>query len=197
MTLSDELAAVRRPFRALAEIGAREPPTAREAVAKIAFALFVVGAFVSLVTAGRLVAFHVASTMIAYAFAPGLQLLALLVVRRFVVPGEPIPRLVVLHAAGFGPWLLTLLALAALCVLAPDVYVAFFFLLERGVLPILVLLTFAWSGVLTYAAFARGLGLGRAKAARATALYYLVYVGSVVAYYLAANQIQPQIAGPR
>ena len=50
-------------------------------------------------------------------------------------------------------------------------------------------------GAYVVLAFASGLGLGRRRAALATAVHYVAYVGSVVGYYLALNQIQPQFPG--
>ena len=83
------------------------------------------------------------------------------------------------------------LTVAAVCLFVPDVYVAFFSLLRVGLLPGLLLGTWIWSGVLTFACFREAIGLPRAGLA--TALFYLAFVATIVAYYLLMNAIQPQL----
>ena len=83
--------------------------------------------------------------------------------------------------------------LAGVCLLAPDVFATFGWLLQKAILPGLFLAVIVWSGVLTYACFRSGLALGRGRAGVATAIFYLAFAAVIVGYYLANNEIQPQL----
>ena len=224
MLWSDEARILVRPFRAYADLAAAgDDRPARTAAARILFFLFVCGAFVSLITAGRLVAFHVVSTMAFWSFIPAAQALVLLVVLRLVTAhraaapaASPDPlsgegprssdtrrrartgaparaEALALYFAGHAPWMLFFMLVAGICLVAPDVYGALVWMLRHGVLPVLFLGTIAWSGVLTYACFRAGLALPRARARAATALFYLGFSTLIIGYYLAMNEIQPQL----
>jgi hypothetical protein len=158
------------------------------------FQLLGIGVFVSLTASGRLVAGHVLAGAF-YVFGPVLQAIAVAASLRVASREEPFPRALSLYYAGQGPWILVLAVVAALPVLAPGLLslpniprliTALFTLLGVGLL---------WGGIVTFAFFRAGLDLGRARAAAGTAVFYLVYVGSIVGYYLAMNQIQPQLLG--
>ncbi len=150
--------------------------------------------FVSFTAAGRLVAFHVVSTMVFWAFAPLLQAIcAGATVRALGPKGISLPRALSLYFAGHAPWMVLLVLVAGVCFVAPDVYGTFTWLLRAWVLPGLIFVTWGWSGALTYACFRAGLGASRGRAAAMTALFYALFAGSVVGYYLATNQIQPQL----
>ena len=98
-----------------------------------------------------------------------------------------------LYFTGHGPWFFFFLFLVAVCFFAPDVYATMMWMVSHGVLPLLLLGSWVWSGVLTFACFRAGLGFSRGRASGATALFYLGYAGTIVGYYLAMNQIQPQV----
>ena len=104
-----------------------------------------------------------------------------------------IPRSLALYFTGHGPWMIFFMALVAVCFLAPDVYGAMTALLARGILPAIFLSTIGWSGVLTFACFRAGLGMRKPRAAAATALFYLGFSSVILGWYLALNQIQPQV----
>jgi len=201
MPWSDDARVMVHPFRAYAALALSEehaPGSARRALAlRVALILVVLGGFVSLTAAGRLVAFHVASTMVFWSFIPAVQAAVFAVVLRIASPQGYRPGLVPalsLYFTGHGPWMLFLLALAGVCLAAPDVYATMTWLLGHGVLPALLLATIAWSGVLTFACFRAGLGLSRRRAALATAGFYAGFSGVIVSYYLAMNEIQPLVS---
>ena len=133
--------------------------------------------------------------MVFWSFAPALQALACALATRIAAPEKSPARAVALYFDGHAPWLFFLLAVAGLCVLPPDPGSTLLWLLSKGILPGALLATAGWGGVLTFASFASGLGLGRRRAALATTIFYVAYVGSIVGYYLALNQIQPQLPG--
>lgn len=196
MIWSDDARVMIRPFRVYHELAEASPaPGVRAAIERAIFLLFVIGAFVSFTAAGRLVAFHVASTMVFWSFVPVIQAVVFALVLRLLAPRAPVSRALALYFTGHGPWLLFLTALAGGCLFAPDVYAAFAALLRTGVLTGLLLGTWIWSGVLTFACFRAGLGLARGRAGLATALFYAGYVAAIVSYYLLMNAIQPQIGG--
>jgi hypothetical protein len=197
-TWSDDARVMVHPFRVYQELAAsEEPDTGRRAIeralSRALFVLFVIGAFVSWTAAGRLVAFHVASTMVFWSFVPAIQAALFAAILRALGPGQGIARGLSLYFTGHGPWLLFLSALAGVCLFAPDVYGLLMWLLGHGILPALLVGTWAWSGLLTFACFHAGLGLSRRRAQLATSLFYAGYVGAIVSYYLLMNAIQPQI----
>jgi hypothetical protein len=195
MPWSDDALVMVRPFRGYADLAAAEDPSpARTAGARALFFLFVVGAFVSLTAAGRLVAFSLLSTIVFWSFLPLVQAAVFVVALRLVRPPRPVPALGLhLYFAGHGPWMALFMLLAAVCLLAPDVGAAMTWLLRSFVLPGSMLVTIAWSGVLTFACFRAGVGLTRGRAAAATALFYCGFSAVIVGYYLAMNEIQPQL----
>lgn len=194
MDWSDEARVLARPFRGYASLRAEDDPApARTAAIRALFFLFACGAFVSLTSAGRFVAFHLASTMAFWAFIPAAQAGALLLALRAAAPGVDPRRALALYFAGHGPWIIFFLAVSAMCLFAPDVYATFTWLLRRGVLPLAFLGTIAWSAVLTYACFRSGLDLPRRSARAATAIFYAAFSATIVGYYLAMNEIQPQL----
>ncbi|APR75033.1 Hypothetical protein A7982_00379 [Minicystis rosea] len=223
MLWSDEARILVRPFRAYADLAAAgDERPARTAALRILFFLFICGAFVSLFTAGRLVAFHVVSTMAFWSFIPAAQALVFLGVleivnrrssappatdeptsdrdppssytrRRARAGGASRAEALALYFAGHGPWMLFFMLLAGICLVAPDVYRTMVWLLRHGVLPALFLTTIVWSAVLTYACFRRGLAFPRARAGAATALFYVGFSTLIIGYYLAMNEIQPQL----
>jgi hypothetical protein len=196
MPWSDDVRVMVHPFRVYAELGAVEiERPARALGARVAFVLLVIGGFVSLTSAGRLVAFHVASTMIFWSFVPAVQAAAFVVAVRLSSRSDRRPRLLpalTLYFTGHGPWLAFFLLVAGVCLFAPDVYASMMWLLGHGVLPAFFLAAVGWCGVLTFACLRAGLGFSRGRASAATALFYVGFSGVVVGYYLAMNQIQPQ-----
>src|ERR1700722_2684035 len=126
MPWSDDARVMAHPFRAYATLAAApEDRPARALVVRVGFLLLVLGGFVSLTAAGRLVAFHVASTMVFWSFLPAAQAAVFLALAPLIGPPRPRPRLVSalsLYFTGPGPWLLFLLLVAGVCLGAPDVY---------------------------------------------------------------------------
>lgn len=194
MPWSDDARVLARPFQAYAELAVEgEEQPARTALTRALFFLFTVAAFVSFVTAGRLVAFHLVSTMLFWSFLPAVQALAFVFALRLTAPRESRAEALALYFAGHGAWMLFFLAVSAMCLFAPDVRAAFQWLLAKGVLPLLMLVTIAWSIVITFACFRAGVGLARNRAAAATGIFYGAFTVVIVGYYLAMNEIQPQL----
>ena len=192
MLFSDEARAMIRPHRTYAALGASDEWDGRMLAAKIAMLQLALGGWVSLTTAGRLVAAHVAMTALFWAFVPFWQVVGVLVALRVVAPKTPRVRALCLYFVGHGPWLGLLLVISGVCIFAPNVYAAMMTLLTSGALPGALLVAFAWGGVLTWALFRSGLSLSRGRAAAATAIFYLVFIGAIVGYYFVTDQILPQ-----
>jgi hypothetical protein len=196
VTLSDDVRVMLHPFAVYRELGkADEPEPGRAAFMRACFFMLVLGGFISLTTAGRLVAFHVASVFVTWAFLPLLQGLAQTLAVRTVAPKASVRRALALYFTGHGPWFFWMLAVALVPLVVGDVYKTMTLLLRSGVIPVLLLVAIGWGGVLTFASFRAGLDLSRGKAAAATAIHYLVFGGTILGYYLATNQIQPQWPG--
>ena len=203
MDWSDDARVMVRPFRTYAELaGAIDEPRgegprpARALAVRVAFILLVLAGFVSLTAAGRLVAFHVASTMLFWSFVPAVQAAVFALVLRLLDPSRAraafVPALS-LYFTGHGPWLSFFMLIAGVCLFAPDVYGTMTWLLGHGILPGAMLVVIVWSMVLTFACFRTGIGFSRARAGAATALFYAGFTVVIVGYYLAMNQIQPQL----
>jgi len=176
-----------RPFRVYAELARAEEGEGRPTVlAGMARFLFVFGAFVSLTATGRLAPNELVSGMISFAYVPIVHGIALGVAIRSVAREIRLARAFALYAEGYGPWFLLMLLVAGGSLFAPA---------PAGLLSKvggwMMLATTGWSGVLTFACFRSGLGLSRRRAATATALHYIIIIGLVLGYFLAAGQLLP------
>lgn len=194
MVWSDDTALLRHPFGRYAVLGKNEASsTWRSAGLRIAKLMFTLGLFVSISTTGRVVPIQVASTMLAWLFTPLVQAFAVLFVARVFRRDASRARVLDLYFAGHGPWLVLMWIAAGIVAVPPNPTEIFFFLLGKGILPLLLVGAFVWSVVLNVAMFRTGLGLSRGKTALATALFYVLFVGQVVGYYFFNDAIQPQL----
>lgn len=182
-----------RTYRALSPLRAER--TWSDLARGVCLELVLLGAFVSLTSAGRLVLGHMLFTAVFWGFLPLLQIVAVIAAVRVASPRERSIPALSLYFEGLGPYYVFFLVLPAICLLAPDVYGAMTALLRVGALPLYLLGTIVWGGVITWAFFREGLGLTRARSALGSAVFYAIFVGVVVGYYLACNEIQPQIVG--
>lgn len=157
--------------------------------------LFVVGVFVSFITAGRWHALHVMSTMIMWSFVPAYQVLFIAWISRLLKCQRALSQVVDLFFAGQTPWYLFFSLISGICIFAPEVWPTFQWLLSTGVLAGLFLATIGWSVILTYAFFRSGLELSRARSAVGCALFYVLFDGTVAVWYLATGQLYPLIFG--
>ncbi|MFO0586450.1 MAG: hypothetical protein U0441_02860 [Polyangiaceae bacterium] len=193
---STEAALLVRPFRTYRELAKlRDRRTWRDLARGVAIEMTLLGGFVSITSAGRMVLAHVVFTALFWGFLPALQIGAIFAAVRVAAPRERIAAAASLYFEGLGPWYVFFLALPAVCLLSPDVYGTMTTLLRVGALPAYLLATIVWGGVITWAFFREGLGLTRGRAALGSAVFYVIFVGVVVGYYLACNEIQPQIVG--
>ena len=174
------------PFRGYEELASQQGEDAPTIAGGAVRLLFVIGAAVAITATGRLAPVELAIATLSFAYVPVIQLIALAAALRVVAKGAPTGRAFALYLAGHGPWLVTLLLVTAVCLLAPAPAAVLF-----AALPPAVVLTFLWSGVLTFACFRRGLGLGRARAGIATAIHALVLTSLVLGYFLSMNQLGP------
>lgn len=193
---SAEAALLVRPFRTYRELGERRAErTWRDLARGLLIEGVMLGAFVSITSAGRLVIWHVLLTAVFWGFLPALQVGAVAAAVRAAAPGERIVPAASLYFDGLGPYYVFYLFLSGVCLLAPDVYGAMTGLLRAGALPLILVGTIAWGVVITWAFFREGLGLSRGRAGRGAAVFYAIFVGVVLSWYLALNQIQPQVVG--
>lgn len=156
--------------------------------------LVVLGATISVTTAGRFVLAHVLLVGAAWAFVPAAQLLALCLVRTRAGRHRPLGPTIHLFFAGQGGWLALLVALVALVSLAPSLADAltsthWIVLLAGGGLVALL------HGVVVTFAFVREVwGVARRPAAVATLSYYLLLATIFLSYFLVMGQLTPLLA---
>jgi hypothetical protein len=194
MVWSDDTALLRHPFGRYAVLGQDEASSTWRSVGlRLGRLMLTLGLFVSISTTGRVVPSQVAATMVAWLFTPLLQAFSVLFVARVFGRDSSRARVLDLYFAGHGPWLVLMWIAAGIVVVPPNPTEIFFFLLGKGILPGLVLGAFVWGVVLNVAMFRSGLGLSRGKTALATALFYVLFIGQVVGYYLVNDAIQPQM----
>ncbi|MEZ4298466.1 MAG: hypothetical protein R3B70_26175 [Polyangiaceae bacterium] len=193
---SAEAALLVRPFRTYRALGGRRNErTWRDVARSLAIEGVLLGAFVSLTTAGRMVAAHVLYTAVFWGFLPMLQVGATAAAVRLFAPRERVVPAVSLYLEGLGPYYVFYLALSGLCLFVPDVYWFVSALLRAGALPLYLLGTIVWGVVITWAFLREGLGLSRGRAAGAAGVFYAIFVGVLLGWYLGWNQIQPQVVG--
>lgn len=185
-----------RPFRTYRALAARRADrTLRDLGRGLLLEIVLLGAFVSLTSAGRLVIGHMLFTALFWGFLPLLQIVAVAAAVRVAAPRERLVPALSLYFEGLGPYYVFYLVLPAICLLAPDVYGAMTALLRVGALPLYLLATIVWGVTITWAFFREGLALPRARAGLGAAVFYGIFVSVVLGYYLACNEIQPQIVG--
>ncbi len=189
---SDAFRLLGAPFRGYAELAAQgDALHARALPWRLLGVLGVVATFVSITTAGRIVFAHLGWSVLAWSFLPALQSVALAVALRGVAPDRSRRAAFSLLLLGAAPWLLLLLAIAGVCLLAPDVSAALFALLRSGALPVAMLVALAWGMTLTVAMFRAGFGLSRRTTASCALRYYATLVAMIVAWYIAVGELLP------
>lgn len=177
------------PFRGYAELASAADGEGRPSalVGGLRF-LFVLGAFVSITATGRLAPAELVSAMLSFAYAPVVHLVAVALAARVVAPEVKSVRAFALYAEGYGPWFVCLMLVAGGSLFAPS---------PARVLSAvggwMILGTVAWSMVLTFACFRSGLALSRRRSLAATALHYVILMGLILGYYVAAGQLLPII----
>jgi len=181
---SDEARVMVRPFRGYAELAELADEDLASPFERVVRFLLVLGAFIAVSTAGRLVPFHVASTFLTWGFVPLLQAIAVAFATRATLGRAYIRRAIGLYFAGFGPWLVFLLAVAAGCIVLPEPQR---FLIA---LPIGLVISIVWGIVITVACFRRGLSLGGRQSALAIGIFYGVWLGLLGTWYVAIGQVQ-------
>lgn len=152
--------------------------------------LLVLGAFVSITTAGRLAPEHLVGTAAMWSFLPALQALALRVALAAGRSRAPFRASLSRYYAGHGPWYALLLAVAGVCLFAPEVGAALRALLRTGALPVALLAALGW-GMAIQAALLRASCPTRGRTALAMAAFYVVLGGSVAGWYVAAGALLP------
>jgi hypothetical protein len=173
-----------RPFRTYAALAREERDLSfHRGVLRL---LFVLGAFVAITATGRLAPAELLTAIVTFAYVPAVQALALGVALRTVAPEQRLGHAFALYLVGHGPYFLLFLLVAGGCLLLEAPARVLF----RAAAP-LAIGTFAWGALLTFACFRGGLALSRRRAAVATGLFYLVALGTVLAYFIAAGQLLP------
>lgn len=189
---SDAFRLLGAPFRGYAELAAqRDDRHARALPWRLLGVLGVVATFVSITTAGRIVLAHLAWSVFAWSFLPALQSVALAVALRGVAPDRSRLAAFSLLLMGSSPWLLLLLAVAGVCLLAPDVSAALFALLRSGALPVAMLVALTWGITLTVAMLRAAIGLSRRATARCALRYYASLSAMILAWYAAVGELLP------
>ncbi len=190
MTVRDDVAVAHAPFETYRRLGSEAPPGWRTVMLLPLGWLLLVACFVSWTTSGRLLFEHLSFASLAWCFVPLVQASWVSeVARRFGIASRP--RVVALYYRGHFPWQALLLVVAGLCLVLPEPWSTFRWLLTTGVLPALVVGVALWCAVLTYAMFASGLSLSRSRALAATALHYTGCTLLFVSWFLVTGQLLP------
>ncbi len=200
VTWSAEARVIRHPFRVFRELGSSSDAveyldSSRQRwwilLRRPLFYLLFMGAFVSMFTAGRLVAVHLVFVPLAWSFVPLVMMAIMALILRWMAPDRPRAQALDQFFITVTPWYLWLALVLLVCFVAPDVYAAFTWLLFASfLLPLSLLGVLVWSMVLTFAFFRGAVGFERKRALLASVLYYGALVGVVCAYYLVTYQIQ-------
>lgn len=194
---SDEARLLVAPFRTYRELraSADEPPV-KMIAARVARTQLLIAGSVALITAGRLPIHLVVGTAAFWGMVPVLQ--ALMILGGHAVSNRRMPRLraIGLHMAGNAPMLLWLVLCAGLCLFAPNVYEAFSWALRPIIAPGLIL-AFVYGSVLSFAFYRSALEQSRSRAALSLLVELVLKIGLVVAWYMALDNIVPQLSGSR
>jgi hypothetical protein len=182
--LSTPIRLMTRPFRGYRELAsATERPSVVLGAGRF---LFVVGGFITLTASGRFLPVEAGSAMVSFSWLPLSQAIGLAAALRAFAPRERFLRAYALYLESLGPWLVVFLLLSGLCLFAADPARPIF-----GLLAPAILIASGYSVLLVFALFRAALGLGRARAAGATLVFYVVGNAIVLGYYFAAGQLWP------
>ncbi len=185
-----------KPFATYRELAqTRSTRGVRDLVRALILQGVLLGVFVSLTSAGRLVVWHILFTAVFWGFLPAIQIGCVAAAVIATAPKERLLPAASLYLDGLAPYYVFYLVLSGICLFAPNVYSTFTTLLNIGVIPLYLLGTIVWGMLVTWAFFREGLGLTRSKTLIASALFYGLFVAIILSYYLALNQIQPQVVG--
>lgn len=191
--ISDDLLLFAHPLRAYARARERVVPGTWTLLRGPLRWLLVVGLFVSLTTAGRLPWYHVLLPSTVWVVFPVLQCAWIVVAARVVGSRAPASIVVDLYFRGHGVWYIVMLAVSAVCLLAPAPSAVLEAALGRGLLgPGLLVLTCV-SSAFTYAMLRAGLGLGRVRALIGLGLFTLGYGGAITTWFLFTGQLVPLV----
>jgi len=197
---SDELLLLARPRSAYAALAERTPPTAPAAwvlVRRPLLALLMIGAFVSISTAGRFTLWHVVLAGFGWSFVPAIQIFWLLILRLRNGRARTAADTIDLFFAGHGAWYALASALMLLITVAPWLAdrihgIEWLFILGIGIIGALI------HGVITTATFVRNVwARTRRQTFRITVTYYLAVSATVLGYYLWMGQVMPLLVPHR
>ena len=180
-----------RGFKARGDLlaNAENTPTRTLLLRRPLWVLFVVGCFIALTAAGRLVPAHIVLAMAAWSFTVVFQSGALALTLRWAKRDQALAPAIDTFFLGHGPWFLFMITLVVVCFVATDVYLAFVWLLQLWILPVYFLGTVAWGMVTTYAFFRSGLSLSRKRSFGATASYYVLQLLFIATWYVVTGQL--------
>lgn len=192
-----EIQVLARPFATFAALAEDPREGPRRLAARVAFLLLVIGVGVSILTTGRLVLHHVVGSMLAWCFAPAIQLVAASVGVHLTAPkGRDLRRLLSIYLVGNGPWLVLFALLPFAMVLAPDKDAVVRVGLERGVVPFAVFAALAYGVFLTFAFHRSTIGASRGRAALATLVDLILKTVLTLVWFGWMDNLIPQLFGP-
>jgi hypothetical protein len=155
------------------------------------FAAFMIGAFASFTSSGRLSALLVIDGMLFWSFIPLLQVLImaglLLVFARHQFPAA---KAIDLFFLGHGPWYLWLLIISGSCLFLPAKQIYLWPVQSGWIMPATLLLVWAWSNVTTFGFLRGALNLPAGRAAAALLVYVLFLWGIIISYLFAIETLQ-------
>lgn len=195
--VAKEIDALIRPFATFAALAQDPREGPRRLAARVALLLLVIGVGVSILTAGRLVPHHVVGSMLAWCFAPAIQLIAASIGVHLTAPkGRDLRRLLSIYSAGNGPWLLLFTVLPFAMVLAPSKEAVVRVGVERGAVPLAVFAALAFGVFLTFAFHRSAIGASRGRAVLATLVDLLIKTVLTLIWFGWMDNLVPQLFGP-
>lgn len=190
---STEVRVLLRPRATFAELAASPEEGARRLVERVALQLLVLTSVVSLTTAGRMVPAHVIGGVVAWSFAPAIQLIAASLGVHLSRRGLDLRRVLSIYAAGNGPMLVLLAVAPAVMVLFPSTAMPFW--IQGGALPLalgVALLLGVW---LTFVFHRVVLEVSLPRAAAATAVDLVAKVVLSLGWFAGMDNLVPQFLG--
>ena len=153
----------------------------------------IVGAFVSLTTAGRLVWYHVLLSPLLWVYLAVAQIAALAICMR-LAPRSARPRfsrLVDDYFVSQGPMYLLTFLVSGLVILSPKVLPVVTWVLDSGLLLALAIFATVWTVVLNLALFQRRLKMSILRSVMAALLFWALYGLAIAGNFWMMDQLQP------
>jgi hypothetical protein len=191
---SPEARVMAHPWATYRDLAGRPPvPGWPTLLRRPALCALLLGACLSLTTAGRVTLRLILGGATVWSFAPLLQIAGAAAALPLARRRLPFSRAIDLYFLAHGPWSLWLIAVAGGLALLPTWRTFALLASPAAFVWLSVLVPLAWSGTITFAFFREALQMSRRRALGGLVVHGFVVWGAVLAFFLLSGQVWPRV----